>query len=100
MLYMIDSAHVEQLKECVEFYPVDGVTTNPTIISKEKQDFSTLLRTIRDIIGKDRMLHIQTTATAADKIIREAIRPAGVCRRRFLCQNTDLSRGSESNDVS
>lgn len=72
MLYMIDSAHVEQLKECVEFYPVDGVTTNPTIISKEKQDFSTLLRTIRDIIGKDRMLHIQTTATAADKIIREA----------------------------
>ena len=41
MLYIIDSAHIELIKKCAEFYPIDGVTTNPTIISKEKTDVPT-----------------------------------------------------------
>lgn len=72
MMYILDTANVEKIKHCVEYYPVAGVTTNPTIISKEHTDFEGLIRTILDIIGKDRMLHIQVTSDAADGMIKEA----------------------------
>ena len=73
MLYIIDSANIEKIKECIEFYPIDGVTTNPTIISKEHAGFLPLIQSIRSIIGPDRMLHIQTTQSKAEKIIEEAL---------------------------
>ncbi|MEA4832607.1 MAG: fructose-6-phosphate aldolase [Oscillospiraceae bacterium] len=71
MLYIIDSANVEAIKKCLEFYPISGVTTNPSIISREKTDFVGLIRQIREVIGPDRMLHIQTTSTDTDNIVRE-----------------------------
>ena len=73
MMYIIDSANLEKIRECVEFYPVAGVTTNPTIISREKTDFITLIKSIREIIGPDRMFHIQTTALDAAQIVKEAV---------------------------
>ena len=74
MQYIIDSADIKAIKRCVEFYPVAGVTTNPTIISKEKSpDFKGLISEIRDIIGPDRMLHIQTTGEVAEDIVAEAV---------------------------
>jgi len=73
MQYIIDTAQIDAIKKCAEFYPIDGVTTNPTIISKERTGFTSLIREIRDIIGPDKMLHIQTTEDTADKIVKEAI---------------------------
>lgn len=73
MLYVIDTAHIEDIKKCVEIYPVAGVTTNPTIVSKEHTDFAPLLKNIRDIIGPDKMLHVQTTATTCEGIVKEAL---------------------------
>lgn len=73
MLYIIDTASLEEIKRCAEFYPIAGVTTNPTIISKEKTDFGTLIKSIRDIIGPDKMLHIQTTSAKTEDIVREAM---------------------------
>ena len=75
MMYIIDSANLEKIRECVEFYPVAGVTTNPTIISREKTDFISLIKSIREIIGPDRMFHIQTTALEADQIVKEKTMP-------------------------
>lgn len=72
MLYIIDTAHIDEIKRCAEFYPIAGVTTNPTIISKEHTEFGPLVKTIRDIIGPDKMLHIQTTSTKTEDIIKEA----------------------------
>ncbi len=74
MQYIIDSADIKAIKKCVEFYPVAGVTTNPTIISKEhSEDFKGLISEIRSIIGPDRMLHVQTTSDTAESIIEEAV---------------------------
>ena len=72
MLYVIDTANLTHIKRCIEFFPVDGVTTNPTIISKEKTNFLHLISEIREIIGNDRMLHVQTTAVDAHDIVEEA----------------------------
>lgn len=72
MLYILDTADIEAIKHCSEFYPLAGVTTNPSIIAKEKTDFWKLTEDIRKIIGEEKMLHIQTTQTKAEKIAEEA----------------------------
>lgn len=37
MLFIIDTANLDAIRKAVEFLPIDGVTTNPTIIAKEKK---------------------------------------------------------------
>ena len=34
MKLLIDSADIEQIRKCYEYYPIDGVTTNPSILAK------------------------------------------------------------------
>ncbi|MBO5453118.1 MAG: fructose-6-phosphate aldolase [Clostridia bacterium] len=72
MLYILDTADLNAIKHCNEFYPLAGVTTNPSIIAKQNTDFWKLVKDIRAIIGEDKMLHIQTTQKTADKIVEEA----------------------------
>lgn len=71
MLYIIDSADLESIKHINEFYPIDGVTTNPSIIAKEKTDFIARLKAIREIIGEDKILCAQTLQTDWEKIVQE-----------------------------
>lgn len=72
MKYLIDTGNLEEIKHCNEFYPLDGVTTNPTLVAKEKTDFWTVIKGIREIIGPDKMLHVQTVQTKAEDIVEEA----------------------------
>ncbi|MCT4605445.1 MAG: fructose-6-phosphate aldolase [Marinisporobacter sp.] len=73
MLYLLDTANLEAIKKAYNFYPMDGVTTNPTIISKEKRDFLEILKNIREIIGVESMLHVQAVSTNAEKMVEEAL---------------------------
>lgn len=72
MIYILDTADLTAIKHCNEFYPLAGVTTNPSIISKENTEFWGLVKEIRSIIGKDKMLHVQTVQTEASKMVEEA----------------------------
>lgn len=72
MKYLIDTGNLEAIKHINEFYPIEGVTTNPTLVSKEKSDFWALIKGIRDIIGEDKALHVQTVQETAEKIVEEA----------------------------
>ena len=72
MLYILDTADLEAIKHCNEFYPLAGVTTNPSIIAKANTDFWKLVKEIRNIIGEGKMLHVQTTQNEASKIVEEA----------------------------
>ncbi len=71
MELLLDTANLAEIKRCNEIYNITGVTTNPTIISKEKADFFPLLEKIREIIG-DKQLHVQVTAATCDEMIKEA----------------------------
>lgn len=73
MIYILDTADLEAIRHCCRYYPIDGVTTNPSIIAKANTDFWKLVENIRGIIGNDKMLHVQTTQTEAEKIIEEAV---------------------------
>ena len=72
MIYILDTADLAAIKHCNEFYPLAGVTTNPSIIAKANTDFFKLVKEIRAIIGEDKMLHVQATAKTAEGIIEEA----------------------------
>lgn len=73
MELMLDNANLETIKEFAEIYPYVGVTSNPTIIKKEgKINFFEHFRKIRQIIGKERSLHIQVVSQTAEEMIKEA----------------------------
>ena len=72
MQYLVDTANLNAIRHCCKFYPITGVTTNPTIIAREKTDFKELICGIREIIGLKRALHVQTTAETAEGILAEA----------------------------
>ncbi|MBS7009232.1 fructose-6-phosphate aldolase [Anaerostipes sp.] len=72
MKLIIDDANVEMIKKIYEFYPVDGVTTNPSILAKSgKQPFD-VLKEIREIIGADAELHVQAVADSAEGMMEDA----------------------------
>jgi len=73
MKIILDTANLEDIRYFNTYYPIVGVTTNPTILSKEGGDVLKLLREIRDIIGEDKELHVQVTETEYEKIVEEAL---------------------------
>ena len=71
MEYFIDTANLEEIKRINDIFPIAGVTTNPSIIAKEKRDFKEIIADIFKIIGKDKIVHGQAVGSTADIIIRE-----------------------------
>jgi transaldolase len=50
MKFFIDTANPAEIKKAYEMGVIDGVTTNPTLISKENKDFGSLIKEIGDIV--------------------------------------------------
>ena len=74
MELLLDTANIGKIRRAMEFYPVAGVTTNPSILRKEGDvPFWSLLEEIKELIGPERSLHVQTISSEADGIIREAV---------------------------
>lgn len=72
MKILLDTANIKDIQYFNTYYPIVGVTTNPTILSKEGGDVLALLKEIRKIIGEEKELHVQITETEYEKIIEEA----------------------------
>ncbi len=73
MEYVLDTADIAAINHCNEFYPLAGVTTNPSIIASRKADFWEIVKEIRDIIGPDKLFFAQTVQKTADKMVEEAV---------------------------
>ena len=72
MRIILDTANLKDIAYFNTYYPIEGVTTNPTILSKEGGDVLKLLRDIRAIIGEEKELHVQVTETEYEKMVAEA----------------------------
>ncbi len=72
MEYILDTADLAAIKHCNEFYPLTGVTTNPSIIAKENRNFWDIVKDIRNIIGPNKLFFAQTVQKTAEKIVEEA----------------------------
>ena len=74
MELLIDDANVATIKRIYEYYPVDGVTTNPSILAKSGCPPFEVLKEIRSILGTEPQLHVQAVATQAAGMIEDAHR--------------------------
>ena len=72
MIYFLDTADTQAIQRAVDLYPLSGVTTNPSIIAKENKPLKEILQNIREIIGPDRLLHVQVAGKTADVMVQEA----------------------------
>ena len=72
MKLYIDDAHIEDIKRLYDLYPIDGVTTNPSILSKVNQDPIKTLVEIREEIGPESELFVQAVALDTEGILRDA----------------------------
>lgn len=73
MKLLVDSADINEIERLYEYYPIDGVTTNPTILASLGREPFYVLKEIRKFID-DAELHVQSVASTADGIIRDAER--------------------------
>lgn len=74
MKLIIDDADVSAIRRLVEYYPVDGVTTNPSILAKAGRPPFEVLREIREVIGDERELHAQVVARDAEGMVADGRR--------------------------
>lgn len=70
MKFFLDTADVSAIKTVNELGVVDGVTTNPTIISREGRDFETVIKEICQIV--DGPVSAEVTGVTAEEMIAEA----------------------------
>ena len=73
MIYLADTANIAEIKELVNYFPIAGVTTNPTILSREKKPLSVIVPEIMQCIG-DRDIHVQLIAETAEDMLKEAVK--------------------------
>lgn len=73
MEYLFDTANLEEIAKYMAFFPITGVTSNPSIIKKcGKIDFFPHFQKMRGLIGFERSLHVQVTAPDAAGMMSEA----------------------------
>ncbi|MBI5039538.1 MAG: fructose-6-phosphate aldolase [Nitrospirae bacterium] len=70
MKIFIDTANVSEIREAVSLGLVDGVTTNPSLVSKENREFRELVREICTLV--DGPVSAEVISLDAEGMIKEA----------------------------
>lgn len=73
MEWMIDTANLSDAASCMELYPIDGLTTNPSILKADLPfDYIERLRALRSLCGPTRSMHVQLWADTCEDMLRQA----------------------------
>ena len=70
MKFFIDTANISEIKAAYEMGVICGVTTNPSLVAKEKKDFHEVIRQILDIV--DGPISAEVLSDDAPGMIEEA----------------------------
>jgi transaldolase len=70
MKFFIDTANIEQIKKANELGLLDGVTTNPTLVSKEGRKFEELIKDICKIVKGP--VSAEVISVEAEGMVKEA----------------------------
>jgi transaldolase len=70
MKIFLDTANFEEIKEAASWGILDGVTTNPSLLSKEKEDYKTLLRKICEVV--DGPISAEVVSLDPEGMVKEA----------------------------
>jgi transaldolase len=72
MKFFLDTANLDEIREVAGWGILDGVTTNPTLMAKEKMNFADLIKEICKIVAGP--VSVECVAVKAQDIIEEARR--------------------------
>lgn len=70
MQLFIDTANINEIREAATWGVISGVTTNPSLIAKEKRDFRTVVKEISEIVPGP--ISAEVLSETADAMIPEA----------------------------
>jgi transaldolase len=70
MKFFLDTANIEEIRNAAEYGLIDGVTTNPSLVSKEGRPFKDVLLEITRIV--DGPISAEVVSTDAAGMLREA----------------------------
>ncbi len=70
MKFFIDTANIEEIKKAASMGLVDGVTTNPTLVSKENRPFLDVIKEICEAV--DGPVSVEAVSMTAKEMIPEA----------------------------
>lgn len=69
---LVDSSDIEAIKKIADYYPILGLTTNPSILAKECNDLKKKMQEIKNFVSTQYEVHVQTTEKSFEKIFAEA----------------------------
>ena len=72
MKIFLDTANIESIKKFVDMGIVDGITTNPTLISREKGHPEDIMREIVKIVKGP--VNLEVVATNSEEMVEEGLR--------------------------
>src|SRR3972149_4174351 len=70
MKFFIDTANIAEIKEAVSLGLIDGVTTNPSLVSKENREFRELIKEVCSIV--DGPVSAEVISLDAGGMVKEA----------------------------
>jgi transaldolase len=70
MKFFIDTADINEIKTAAAYGLVDGVTTNPSLVSKTGKDFITVLKEICDVV--DGPISAEVVSTKSSDMVKDA----------------------------
>ena len=92
MKLLIDDANIAKIKKLYDLYPIDGVTTNPSILAKSGRQPYDVLKEIREFIGDDE-LHAQVLSRTAEDMIEEAHKMAEILGKNTFIKVPSIPEG-------
>ena len=71
MKFFIDTANIEEIRKTNDLGLLDGVTTNPTLVSREGREFKELIKEICSIV--EGPVNAEVVSTDAEGMVKEAM---------------------------
>lgn len=93
MKILIDDADINKIKAIYEYYPIDGVTTNPSILAKSGRKPYEVLGEIREFIGSDADLHVQVISRTAEEMVKEGQKIAEILGKNTYIKIPSVQEG-------
>jgi fructose-6-phosphate aldolase 1/fructose-6-phosphate aldolase 2 len=78
MEFFVDTADTQAIRELCEYLPIDGVTTNPTIITKSGKEPEQVFAELCEVLTEDQKIIAQVVATDYEGILAEAQKIAAI----------------------
>lgn len=89
-----DTADLEAVKEIAKYYPLDGITTNPKILTKAPRPLPEMMEQYREYVsGTELKIFFQVTALKAEDMLEQAKKLQGFFGKNLVVKLPAVREG-------